>query len=234
MIGKSMGMLSQAFALSAFTTLAALALPVQAIADDTSYDFSGGCSDCQNTGNGVLTLQNYTPGTALSGVNFVSFIYSSNLLTFNITQSELDFDTVGTSGTSPYVSGPINTSIGLSGDLGTTTGPANFYLNASTTQGNANYSVNFDTCTTDCGSGLTSPNEWQVITAAVANSQLPGGLQTKVNDYGFSHTWTPVSTGTAVAAPEIDASSAVGALTLLMSALTVWGGRRSRFLRPTR
>jgi hypothetical protein len=224
--------LPQALVVSGLLTLMALALPTPVLAQDSTYDFSGNCADCQNTGNGVLTLQNYTPGTALSASNFVSFTYSSNLLTFNVTQTELDFDTIGINGTTPFVSGPTTTNLGLSGDLGATAGPADFYLNASVTEGNANFSINFDTCSSSaCGSGLTGPGAWNILTEAVGNSQLPGGLQTKINDYGYAHTWTPPS---AIAAPEIDAGSAIGAVTLLVSALAVLCGRRPRSLQPIR
>jgi hypothetical protein len=228
MTSKSFGTLPQTLALSALLAIGALVLPVQAVAQDTVYDFSGSCNDCQNTGNGVLTLQNYTPGTTLSADNFVSFTYSSNLLTFNVTQSELDFNTLGIANTSPFVSGPTTTDVGLSGALGSTAGSADFYLNASITEGSSAYSINFDSCSTSsavCGSGLTSPGEWQILTAAVGNSSLPGGLGTKISDYGFSHAWTPVSV---VAAPEMDAGSATGAVALLIAVLAVMGGRRSR------
>jgi len=225
---KLLRSLPQALVLLSLTTIAAMSLPGRAAAQDSVYDFSGSCSDCQNTGSGVLTLQDYTPGTALSASNFVSFTYSSNLLTFNITQSELDFNTIGVAGTTPFVSGPTTTSLGLTGALGATAGPADFYLNASVTEGDANYSINFDSCASAvCGSGLTGPGAWQILAEAVANSQLPGGLQTKANDYGYSHTWTPVS---AIGAPEIDAGSALGAAILLISALAVLLGRRPRSL----
>jgi hypothetical protein len=224
--------LPQALVLSVLTTIAVLALPAPAVAQDTVYEFSGSCSDCQNTGNGVLTLQDYTPGALLSAGNFVSFSYSSNLLTFDITQSELDFDTIGIPGTTPFVSGLTTTSLGLSGALGATAGPADFYLNASVTEGNTAYSINFDSCVSAvCGSGLTGPGAWNILAEAVGNSQLPGGLQTKTNDYGYSHTWTPAS---AIAAPEIDAGSALGGITLLILALALLGDRETRTLRPIR
>ncbi len=223
---KLLRRLPQSLVLSGLATIAAIAWSGRAAAQDSVYDFSGSCADCQNTGNGVLTLQDYTPGTALSASNFVSFTYSSNLLTFNITQSELDFNTIGIPGTTPFVSGPTTTSLGLSGDLGASAGPADFYLNASVTEGNAAFSVNFDSCASAvCGNGLTGPGAWNILTEAVGNSQLPGGLQTKVNDYGYSHTWTPVPS---VAAPEMDGGSATGAVTLLISGIAVLRGRRRR------
>ncbi len=224
MTSKSLGMLPLALVLSALATIAAMALPAQAVAQDTVYNFSGSCSDCQIQAN-QLTLQNYTPGSALSASNFVSFTYQSDQLTFTVTQNELDFNTIGIPGTSPFVSGPISTNIGLTGALGATAGPADFYLNAALIEGNVDYSLSFDSCIAVCGNGLTSPGQWQIFTSAMQNSELPGGLATKVNDYGFSHTWTPAA---AIAAPEIDAGSAAGAISLLISALAVLCGRRTR------
>jgi hypothetical protein len=225
---KSPLKLAQALGAFAFVTITMLVSPPKALAQDTVYDFSGNCSDCQNTGAGVLTLQNYTAGTSLNASNFVSFTYTSNLLTFNVTQSELDFNTIGIAGTTPVVSGPSSVGLGLSGALGATAGPADFYFNASVTQGSANYSINFDSCIDNCGSGLTSPGEWQIIPAAEGNSQFPGGLSGHISDYGFGHTWTPVAAeADAVAAPEIDAESAAGAVTLLLTCLAVLHGRRT-------
>lgn len=233
MNSKSVGTLSPLLALAALTA-AVFVLPVRAVAQETVYDFSGSCSDCQDTGNGVLTLQDYTPGTALSASNFVSFIYASNLLTFTITQSELDYTVVecppDSYGCTPgtVASGPISTGIGLSGALGATAGSADFYLNAANPEGNGGSSINFDSCSAssaNCSGGLTSPGEWQVIATDTGSSNLPGGLGTKM-DYGFGHTWTPVSSITA--APEMDAGSAAGAVTFLLAAVAVSRGRRRR------
>ena len=52
-----------------------------------TYQFVGQCTDCSGTGVGVLTVQNYTLGTALSSCNFVSFTYTSNLTSFTVTTS---------------------------------------------------------------------------------------------------------------------------------------------------
>lgn len=54
-----------------------------------TYQFVGQCTDCTGTAVGLLTLQNYTLGTALASCNFVSFTYSSNLTSFTITQATL-------------------------------------------------------------------------------------------------------------------------------------------------
>ena len=53
-----------------------------------TYRFVGQCTDCSGTGIGMLTVQNYTLGTALSNCNFVSFTYTSNLVSFTMTQSD--------------------------------------------------------------------------------------------------------------------------------------------------
>ena len=50
----------------------------------TTFYFTGTCSDCQGTGQGVLVLGNYTPGQPFSSGNFLSFTYSSNLIGFTI------------------------------------------------------------------------------------------------------------------------------------------------------
>jgi hypothetical protein len=47
----------------------------------TTFTFTGTCFDCTGQGTGTLVLQNYTPGTALQTSNFVSFFYTSNLIT---------------------------------------------------------------------------------------------------------------------------------------------------------
>jgi PEP-CTERM motif len=77
-----------------------LALPKAARADTEVFTFSGACQDCAGTGNGTLTLTGYTPGTALSSSNFVSFDYSSNLTSFDVTSSNLN-DFGGSIGATP-------------------------------------------------------------------------------------------------------------------------------------
>lgn len=62
----------------------ALSAPAGAVALDTlSYwSFSGVCApgDCDGTGEGLLTLKNYSSGDALSVSNFVGLTYSSSVL----------------------------------------------------------------------------------------------------------------------------------------------------------
>ncbi len=59
----------------------------------TEYDFVGQCSDCEGTGQGKLTLQNYTVGESFSASNFVSFSYEgTNLLQpYTITANDTNF-----------------------------------------------------------------------------------------------------------------------------------------------
>lgn len=65
-------------------------LAMQADPIDVTYQFAGVCSDCIGTGIGSLTLVNYTPGTSLSSTNFVSFTYSSSVLSFSIPAAPTD------------------------------------------------------------------------------------------------------------------------------------------------
>jgi hypothetical protein len=87
-----------------------------------TYRFAGQCTDCTGTGVGLLTLRNYTLGDELTGCNFVSFSYSSNLTSFTITPDTL----VALSGTLPAslpapatvaVAGPDNNAL-ISNDSG--------------------------------------------------------------------------------------------------------------------
>jgi hypothetical protein len=55
----------------------------------SDYSFSGLCSDCTGHGTGLLVLQNYTPGTLAGDSNFVSFDYSSNLISYSVTSANL-------------------------------------------------------------------------------------------------------------------------------------------------
>jgi len=43
------------------------------------YRFTASCTDCSNV-QGTLTLKNYMPGTELEDSNFVSLVYSSNVI----------------------------------------------------------------------------------------------------------------------------------------------------------
>jgi hypothetical protein len=63
------------------------------------FKFGGSCSDCTNP-SGTLYLQNYTLNQAITAANFVSFIYSSNVLNFTLLPSD-----------NPLVSGMFVTSL---------------------------------------------------------------------------------------------------------------------------
>lgn len=80
MLHKRMMRLLTAFA--ALWGMAVLSAP--AAATDTSFLFSGTCTDCTGTGSGTLVLKDYNIGDLLSADNFVSFTYSSNLTSFTI------------------------------------------------------------------------------------------------------------------------------------------------------
>ena len=56
-----------------------------------TYRFVGQCTDCSGTGVGLLTVQNYTLGNTLTSCNFVSFTYTSNLISFTMTQSDFPY-----------------------------------------------------------------------------------------------------------------------------------------------
>ena len=74
----------------------ALALPVTSAHAVVSapptvdYTFTGVCTDCKGSGVGHLTLMDYTLGATLSVANFVSFDYTSDLISTSfVTVSEL-------------------------------------------------------------------------------------------------------------------------------------------------
>lgn len=90
------------------------AATVEQTAAVQGYTFAGTCSDCDGTGYGVLTLQGYTPGEEITDDNFVSFTYSSNLVSTAFDRSELAY---------------------IQGDLETLPGP-NYVTFGSTEEGN--------------------------------------------------------------------------------------------------
>ena len=67
-------------ALAALFGMAAFAVPAAAV----DFEFSGTCIDCSGTGKGTLVLKDYTFGDTLTAANFVSFTYSSNLLSYTL------------------------------------------------------------------------------------------------------------------------------------------------------
>jgi len=205
-------------------------LDARAQSTTTTYEFTGACSDCTGVGIGYLTLQNYTPGTALSYTDFVSFTYQSSLSVFSISASGMSYD-VSTAEApifdSSTQSGTQVLIVGLSGALGASAGPYDVLFQADSVNGDLTNQLNFQSCLMACPAGDSS-GAWQLsATLSVAEgsgSEFPGGKSGQINDFGTAHTW-------AVAAPEIDAASAAAALTLLISSLAVLRGRHS--LRPT-
>ena len=67
-------------ALAVFIGISSLAVPAAA----TTFDFTGLCTDCTGHGTGTLVVKNYTLGDTLTKANFVSFSYSSNLLSYSL------------------------------------------------------------------------------------------------------------------------------------------------------
>lgn len=65
------------------------------VVTQSTFQFTGACSDCTGNGIGILTLQNYTQGRLLQPGNFVSFTYTSNLTNFTITPSSTSFSVNG-------------------------------------------------------------------------------------------------------------------------------------------
>ena len=54
----------------------------------SSFNFTGMCNfDCTGTVTATLVLQNYTIGQPISGTNFSSFVYHSNLLDLTVNGS---------------------------------------------------------------------------------------------------------------------------------------------------
>jgi hypothetical protein len=199
-------------------------------ASDTTYVFTGTCTDCTGVGVGYLTLQNYTPGTALSYSNFVSFTYQSNLSSISIGSQGMQYavpDSDGDGGTATFNSAAVAGSVltvGLDGVLGTTSGPSDFDFEADSLNGITTNSVDLQSS--------ESSGAWQLSTSlavGVIEEQFPGGKSGQINDYGAAHTWALAAPTDAlvIAAPEIDATSATAALTLLLGSLAVLRGRRS-------
>jgi hypothetical protein len=70
--------------------------PLQLSADviPVTFEFTGACAvnDCTGVGTGMLTLANYSVGDAILNPSFISFFYSSNLITISIpTANDLAF-----------------------------------------------------------------------------------------------------------------------------------------------
>ncbi len=69
---------------------------------DTTFTFTGICTDCTGDGIGTLVVQGYTPGVEMGDSNFVSFSYSSNLVpSFVVDPTASDFSFDATLGSTP-------------------------------------------------------------------------------------------------------------------------------------
>lgn len=107
----------------------------------STYDFTGYCTDCPGNASATLVLAGYTPGTALSNANFVSFSYMSPKYTYTLANLIL------LSGNLPSTQGPASVVIG-----GTTSGNIEFDLssNADGTWNLLRFNVNGDTGNNGC------------------------------------------------------------------------------------
>jgi hypothetical protein len=200
-----------------------------AVADTTSLNslyFSGTCTDCTGTGNLALTDPNLTDGVQLSSV--ASVAYSSNLL--------------------GNLAGVPNNGLVVDGILDTTAMPGAQFMEvqfdavdasgqeqifAFVSCGNSPLAGTSGTllCGTSAqvagGQAFLAYGNWQIGEGVFSgSSSLPGGVGNKVQDYGTSGVWS-LTAPSVTAAPEIDASSTVGALLLLLGSIAVLRGRRA-------
>ncbi len=88
---KKLTITSALVAVGLATATSASAAPVIAAPNQT-YSFTGACTDCTGNGIGTLTVSGpYTLGSFLTLSNFVSFVYSSNLIPmFTISSSDVN------------------------------------------------------------------------------------------------------------------------------------------------
>jgi hypothetical protein len=197
-----------------------------AVADTTSLYFSGTCTDCTGTGNLALTVPDLVEGVQTNTP--ASIAYSSNLL-------------------GNLVSDPDTGQI-FSGIVDTTVMPGAQFMEISFNAVNAlgqdegyvftscgNTNITAQSGETLCGTAAQVASNQAYLTYGSwaisegifsATSGLPGGVGSKVQDYGTDGVWS-LTAPTVIAAPEIDATSAVGALLLLLGSLAVMRGRRT-------
>ena len=142
---------------------AAHAIPVV----DTTFSFTGQClpNDCASPGTGTLVLSGYTQGTAIDSTQFVSFNYSSNLLTLSFT---------GT-GVGPGLANLVE------GDMTNLPGPAFFEISGESQEFESQVSGTWcagQTCLSDNG----TVSSWSVAGAA---TPLPATLPLFAGGLGF-------------------------------------------------
>jgi hypothetical protein len=195
--------LTSAAALFAATPAAAQGPQSQPAPPPLTYiDFVGTCSDCAGSGVGVLTLQNFQLGSALSASNFLDFKYTSNLVSFDITSATLG-----------SFSATFNELPGL----------ARVDIAQAQPQG-AGFFYNFHTFLSPQGE---SGQEWFVGSALATGpgSQLPAGDGGGVNqDFGLTYAWGLGSNADLPAAPGGGVPEPA-AWTLLIAGFALAGGR---------
>lgn len=196
-----------------------------AVAQTTNLYFSGTCTDCTGTGNLALTVSGLAEGNQANTP--ASVTYSSNLL-------------------GNLVSDPSSGQI-FAGIVDTTVLPGALFMEVEFSALNASGQDQFyafTSCgsspvtgasgnllcgpTTQAATGTLGFGDWQIQSGAIfsVSSSLPGGVGNKVQDFGTNGVWS-LTAPSVTAAPEIDATSAVGALTLLLGSLAVMRARRT-------
>jgi hypothetical protein len=148
-----------------------LACAIPAMPATVTYRFVGQCAlnDCTGVGTGLLTLQNYTLGTPIDAtLNFVSLTYSSNLISFTITQSD-----------PPFVSGSLPATLPGVASLTLST-PGNNIVGKQLETQNSGWWCAGATCSADYGNSHT----WSLYTAPPPATPAPAGTPT-LSDYAL-------------------------------------------------
>jgi hypothetical protein len=198
----------------------------KAVADTTTLNFSGTCTDCTGTGNLALTVPDLVEGVQANTP--ASIVYSSNLLG----------NLIGDPNDGQIFSGIVDTTV-LPGaqfmeiQFSAVNASGQDELYAFTSCGNT--SIQGQSGGVLCGTAaqvaagqaFLSYGNWEIAEGIFSpSSQLPGGVGSKVQDYGTNGVWS-LTAPPVVSAPEIDATSTVGALMMLLGSLAVMRGRRS-------
>ena len=107
-------------ACAAIIVAVALVFGASPPAHASTFTFTGQCAiffgNCSGTGNGTLVLTGYTQGNTIVNSNFVSFTYSSNVLSLSFSGASMVF---------PPPPGEIYS---ISGNLQNLPGPANVLI----------------------------------------------------------------------------------------------------------
>ncbi|MBS0395158.1 MAG: PEP-CTERM sorting domain-containing protein [Proteobacteria bacterium] len=148
-----------AAAIAAFGIVAPAA--AQTTGNDTTFYFTGQCTDCTGTANAQLVFANYDP-TNPSTATFVSFSYASNLISYTVDSSNL----FGLSGSLPFSATPTSSDFDIKSTL-------------------PGFSGGFDFNTTAAGAFQQS------LWVQTTSSEFPTGNKLTVNnDYGTAGTWS--------------------------------------------